>query len=155
MLSIRESNLLSNFLLFIIETMIKVTEKKGFFVSWIVWHYVVVLKEIILSWKDFLFFNLNYFSIFRLLTTFFSPWRKYKTSYGRGFDLKRYAEAIIFNTFSRLIGMIMRIFLIITGVLTEIFIFITGILFVVFWLFIPVIIITGLFLSIRWILTFT
>ncbi len=133
--------------------MIKVTERKSIFVSWISWHYVIVLQEILLRWQDFLRFSFNYFSVFRLMQTFFSPWHKYQTSYGRGFDIKRYAEIIIFNTFSRLIGMAMRMMLIIIGIFAEIFVAFVGFFLLFFWVLIPFIVSGGLFLSIKWILS--
>lgn len=101
-------------------------------------------KEILNAWKNFLLFNLSYFSVPFLLRTFFSPWRKYQWSYGRGFDVKRYLEAAVSNLFSRAVGAAMRSFLIITGLLTEILIIFAGIIAFFGWLFLPAVLIGGL-----------
>ena len=64
----------------------------NFFTTWIRWQYVEsprALKHII---KNFLHFNLSFFSISLLLKTLFYPWRKYHESYGRGFDLKKFLD---------------------------------------------------------------
>ncbi len=131
----------------------KVTQKRVLFISWLFWHYHEALKEIILRWRDFLRFNLYYFSTFDLMRTLFSPWRGYKSTYGRGFDAAVYAEAILFNTFSRLIGGICRLILIIISIIVELFVFVIGLLLVIGWLLMPVIIFVGLFNFIEWLIS--
>lgn len=95
-------------------------------------------------------FNRDYFSIPFLVKTLFSPWRRYKFSYGRGFDIGRYLEALTFNIFSRFMGAIVRIVVIVVGVVLQILIFFFGILSIIIWLLLPVITIIGLFLPLRW-----
>ncbi len=95
-------------------------------------------------------FNRDYFSIPFLLKTLFSPWRRYSFSYGRGFDIGRYLEALVFNAFSRIMGAIMRITVIITGILLQLLIFFLGILLIIIWLLLPIITIIGLFFPLRW-----
>jgi len=113
--------------------------------QWICWHFFDVPKELIRAWKNFLLFNLNYFSVPILLKTFFSYWRRYKWSYGRGFDLKRYFEAFTFNLISRILGACVRGILIFIGIIAEVFIFIGGIIVFAGWLLLPAFLIIGLF----------
>jgi len=119
--------------------------KQNILWQWISWHFFDVPRNILKAWKNFLLFNLNYFSIPTLLRTFFSYWRKYKWSYGRGFNLKRYFEAFTFNLISRILGAFVRSILIIIGIIVEIFIFIGGIVIFMEWIFLPATLIIGLF----------
>ena len=111
------------------------------------WHYFEHSKIILSAWKNLLRFNLSYFSIPTLLRTFLSPWRKYEDSFGRGFDLQKYLEVITFNIMSRVIGMMMRSFLIIMGISIEILILLGGFFIFIIWLTLPILIIAGLWLG--------
>jgi hypothetical protein len=110
---------------------------KNILTDWFFWHYLEMPREIGRIWKNFLLFNLQYFSIFSLLKTLFFPWRRYQLSYKGGFNPQRYFEAFIFNSFSRMIGFLFRGFLIIIGLFFEVFIIIIGIIFIFGWLFLP------------------
>lgn len=100
----------------------EITEKAGIFWQWISWQFFDVPKNILKAWKNYLKFYWNYFSILLLIKTFFSPWHRYKWSYGKGFDIGKYFEAFVSNLISRILGAILRFFLIIIGLLFEIFI---------------------------------
>jgi len=117
--------------------------------QYLTWHYVDQVRGILLAWKNFLRFNLNYFSISLLLKTLFSHWRKYQWSYGRGFDIKRYAEVFFSNLISRVIGAIIRFFLILIGVAAEIFIVLAGIIVFLGWLLLPVLLLAGLWFGFK------
>jgi len=121
-----------------------VTEKQSIVSLWVSWFYIKMPKKIIEGWRNFLLFVLYYFSIKLLLKTLFSPWRKYAESYPRGIDIKKYLETFIFNTTSRVIGAIMRSFLIIGGVLCEFITFILGGIILLGWILSPVLLIAGL-----------
>lgn len=116
---------------------------------WFLWHFFEAPKKVLLGWKNFILFNLNYFSIPLLLKTFFSPWRKYRWSYGRGFDPARYFETAISNLFSRFIGMIMRSILVLVGLAVELFIILAGLIVFFGWLFLPLFLIAGLYYGFR------
>ena len=111
---------------------------------WLQWHFVDVPKEILRAWKNFLLFNLRFFSISFLIKTFFSYWHKYRWGYGRGFSAGRYLEAFFSNLTSRIIGAIIRFCVIILGLLTEIMIFFAGIIVLFLWIFLPIIASIGL-----------
>ena len=119
------------------------------FSQWFSWHFLELPKDIFKAWKNFLLFNLNYFSISLLLKTLFFPWRKYSYSYGRGFDLSRYFEAFTFNLISRALGAIMRICLIVLGLLVQIFIIFAGAIILISWLLLPAFLIIGLIFGFR------
>lgn len=113
-------------------------------IQYLSWQFFDVPKKLIRAWKNLLLFNLNYFSILLLIKTLFAPWRRYKMSYGRGFDIGRYFEAFISNLIFRTLGAIVRIFLIIIGLFAEVFIILAGIIVFLGWLLGPVILIYGL-----------
>ena len=118
-------------------------------IQYLQWHFVEQPKAILRAWYNFLKFCLNYFSLPLLIKTLFSPWRKYKSSKGRRFDLKVYLNAVAFNAISRGIGAIMRSILIIIGITAEIFIFFAGIIIFVGWLILPALLVIGFFYGIK------
>ncbi len=112
---------------------------QGFF-----WHFYDMPKAIMKGWKNFLYFNFNFFSVFNLLKSYFSPWRKYHSSYGELFEVWKNIETFVFNGMSRIIGAILRTFLIVIGIVIEIFIFFFGLIVIFVWLLLPILIISGL-----------
>jgi len=120
-----------------------------FITQFLVWQFLDVPKEILAGWKNFLWFNLNYFSIPILLKTFFSPWRKYRYPYGRFFEFWKNTETFVFNMMSRVIGVILRTFFIIIGIISEIIIFIIGLILLLTWVILPFLLIFGLVFGIK------
>ena len=117
---------------------------QNIFLQYLGWQFWEMPKSILISWKNFLRFGLNYFSLPLLLKTFFSPWRQYKWSYGKGFDIGRYLEVFISNLISRTLGAVLRVFLIIIGILVEVFIIFAGMIIFFGWLILPALLIAGL-----------
>jgi len=111
------------------------------------WYFFDQSLSILKGWKNFLLFNLNFFSIPILLKSLFSPWRKYQVSYGRGFDALHYLEALFSNLIFRVLGMILRIILIVSGLFFEVLIFFLGAIVFLFWLTLPFLLIFGLVLG--------
>ena len=108
-----------------------------FLISYISWHYTSAFLEIFSIWRNFLVFFYNLFSIPLLLKTLFSPWKRLDENKPSILNFEDFFSVIIVNTLMRLIGAVMRIFVIFTGVLTLIFSFIVGFLFVLFWPLLP------------------
>lgn len=127
----------------------EVVRKQNIFFHWIFWHFFDMPRNILVIWRGFLKFYLDYFSIPLLIKTFFSHWRKYKWSYGRGFDLGRYLEAFISNLISRILGAFLRSFLILIGILTEIFIIFIGAALFLLWIILPALLIGGLIFGLK------
>ena len=84
-----------------------------------------------------------------LLRTFFSPWRRYKWSYGKGFDARRYVEVFFSNLISRILGAIVRSFLIAAGLAVEVFIIFSGLIAFLGWLLLPLLLIWGFVFGLR------
>lgn len=114
------------------------------FSEYISWYFFEIPKSILRAWGNFLKFNLNYFSVPLLFKTFFSPWRRYRWIYPKGFDIGKYFEVFFSNLISRTLGAVLRFFLILVGILTEIFIIFAGIIVFFGWLILPALLIFGL-----------
>lgn len=112
-------------------------------VLYLEWFFVDVVKGILGAWKNVLKFNLNYWSVPLLLKTLFSHWRRYRYSYGKGFDPGRYLEVFSFNFISRIMGFVMRTFFIFAGLFSEVFIFFTGLFILLFWISLPILLVLG------------
>jgi len=120
-------------------------------IQYLSWHFFDMPKNILRAWKNFLWFTLNYFSVPMLITSFFSHWHKYYYPYGRAWDLWRYFEAFVFNTFSRIIGVILRTLLIITGIILEIAVILIGAAILIVWLLLPFLLLAGLWLGFKYV----
>jgi len=125
----------------------EIAQQQNIFFQWLFWQFFEVPKKILQVWKNYLLFNLNYFSVPLLFKTFFSYWRRYRWYYPRGFDLAKYLEVFVSNLISRILGAIMRIFLIAIGIFSEIFIFLCGLIIFFTWLLLPLILVGSFFWS--------
>ncbi len=130
----------------------QVVKKQNIFFLWAFWHYNTALREIFRGWKDVFRFNIYYFSLPFLLKTFFSPWRRYKFSYGRGFNFNKFIETFFLNVFSRFVGLFIRFFVILAGVILQIFIIIFGISLFIFWIVLPIATLFGIYISLKWLI---
>ena len=133
--------------------MIRVGRKHNILILWVFWQVFDVPRSILKAWKNILLFNLNYFSVPLLLRTFFSHWRRYRWYYDtKGLYIGKYLEVLFSNFISRILGAIVRTFLIIIGLLVEIFIFFSGIVVFLGWVVLPLILILGIYYGARQIL---
>jgi len=130
----------------------EVAQKQNIIIQWLSWHFLEMPKSILISWKNFLKFNLNYFSLSLLLKTFLAPWRRYRVSKGRGFDPVKYLEALFSNLIFRILGAIIKSFVIVIGLIAEIFIILAGIVVFFGWLILPALLIAGFIFGISIIL---
>jgi len=124
-------------------------QKQNIVIQWVSWQFLEMPGNILIGWKNFLKFNLNYFSLPLLLKTFFAPWRRYSFSKGRGFDLVKYLEALFSNLILRILGAIIRSFIIVIGLIAEVFIILAGITIFISWLILPALLIVGFIFGIN------
>lgn len=115
----------------------------------VTWHFLEMPKEMLSAWKNFLAFNLNFFSVPLLLKTFFSPWRRYKLSYEKGLNIGKNLEVFISNLIFRLFGAIIRTCLIFIGLVAEFFIFVLGLVLFFCWILLPFLVVWGLIFGIN------
>jgi hypothetical protein len=119
--------------------------RQNIFTMWLQWHFYQMPVFLFSAWKNYLAFGLRFFSAPLLLSTLFSPWKKYRWNYPRTFNIIEYANTFVSNTFSRIVGALIRLVLIILGFFAQIFIFLAGIVVILAWLFIPLILIALLY----------
>ena len=113
------------------------------------WYYIDMVSGLLRAWKNFLLFNMEYFSIPTLLKTFFSHWHKYYSPYGKIFEFWKNFESFVFNMMSRVIGAMLRICLIIIGLVLEFIILIAGFVILFAWIIMPGFLIFGFLLSFK------
>lgn len=114
------------------------------FIQWLEFQFVDVPREILKAWRNFLLFNLKFFSVGLLLKTFFSYWRNNKWSSPRSFDIGGFFSAAAGNLISRILGALMRSLLIVVGILAEIFILAVGAVILAAWIVLPAVLILGI-----------
>jgi len=129
--------------------MIEASPKINIVFKWFSWHFFDVPKSILKGFWNFLLFNISFFSIGFHIRTFFSHWRRFKESYGRGFDAKRYFQAFSSNLISRIMGAFVRTIIIVLGLLVELLILLLGVILFLIWLILPILIIFGFWHGIK------
>jgi hypothetical protein len=97
------------------------------FIKYLYWQLILTPKKVLTILKNYLTFGFDFFSIKETLRSLFSPWRRYLWDCGRGFDIGKYLEVLLSNIITRIIGFIMRLFLITFFVIYEVIILILGI----------------------------
>lgn len=103
---------------------------------YLVWHYGRAYYDIKSVWKNFLVFIYHFFSIPVLLRTFFSPWQRMHDGYTSQSPIY---ETFIFNTIMRVVGMVVRLFVILIGIACLIVFLTLGIIFFITWFLLPII----------------
>lgn len=123
--------------------MTQASQRDNIIASWFLWQFYQMPKFLLQVWSNYFVFASNLFSLPLLLKTFFAPWRRYRWIYPKSFDPVEFFNTFISNTFSRILGALMRIVLIIIGILFQIFIAVAGLIIIIFWIMIPFIIVAA------------
>ena len=123
--------------------MLEAAKKQNIIFQLISWHFFEMPKSILIGWRNFLEFCLNFFSVPLLLKTLFSPWRRYKLSYQKGLNIGKNFEVFISNLIFRMLGALLRLCLIFVGLMFESFILILGFIAFFVWLLLPFLLIGG------------
>ena len=106
------------------------------------WYLVDAPRAILHSWRNFLIWAANHFSLGMHLTHLFSPWRRTVTPYtSQGFDFSAWVESVLITNFSRLIGFVIRIVTVIIGLVWLLLVFLFGFLLFIGWYALPLVII--------------
>ena len=117
---------------------------KNIFVLWLVWQFYEVPVFLLQVWRNYLMFASNFFSFPLLLKTFFAPWRRYSWSYPKRFDVAEFFNTLISNSFSRILGAMMRIVLVVMGVILQVAVGLAGLVIFIGWFLVPLVVIFGI-----------
>ncbi len=112
---------------------------------YILWHYTKAFGEIRHVWSNFFWFVLYFFSIPQLLRSYFSPWKRMTEERGKTFNFEDLAGFIIINLISRLVGALLRSFIILAGILALIIVSLGRIVTYIFWLLAPLLLLACMF----------
>jgi hypothetical protein len=104
------------------------------------WHYGRAFADLTKAYVTVLWFIWNFFSIGELLMTFASPFQRIQERYGGGFDLEEFFSIIVVNILMRIVGMVMRSFVIAIGIVVLLSALLGGLLFFIAWVFLPLIV---------------
>jgi len=119
------------------------------------WYYEDGLHEFLEIWKNFLKFIWNHFSINSLVLTLFSPWKKdVSVRNWRGWHPKLAARLIFENSFSRIIGLFVRLWIVFFGVFVFFVIFLLGLLLLFIWLVSPFLVAFSIFQALNGVRSF-
>lgn len=105
--------------------------------SYFFWHYTLAFGELLILYRDFLWFIGRWFSFGVLLRTLFSPWRRLGEKYRGGFNLGAWAETLMINLLMRLVGLVFRLGLLFIGLILWLAAALLGLGFFLLWPLLP------------------
>lgn len=123
------------------------------FLSGILWHYTKAYKEIFILWKRSLWFVFHLFSISDLTRTLFLPWQQLGERYQGGFHLGKWLESLAVNMLMRLVGIIVRSFVIVIGLCITLIVCIAFVAVYILWTCVPFILVFLFITSLRLLLS--
>lgn len=120
-----------------------------FILEYFYWHFAEIPKRIIRLFSSLIWFGAYFFSVEYCLKTIFSPWKKTAWGYAKGLDIGKHLETLFSNLISRIIGFIMKIFIIIAWIFYEVLIILFGILVFLFWIGLPFLVVMGIIIALN------
>lgn len=119
------------------------------FISGIVWHYTKAYGEILRLSRDFVWFLFHLFSVSDLSKTLFYPWQRLGEQYKKGFNISAWFSSFVVNVIMRLVGFVVKLFVILIGVSLSIIVILLTLITLVFWTFVPLLLVFLFITSIR------
>lgn len=108
------------------------------------WHYTQAFRDLYRNWKNFIIFVLYFFSLRLLLRTWLSPFGRLNEEYKKGFELEDFLETLVVNILMRVVGFVLRTFVILTGIFALILVILLGPVVFVLWALAPFIVFVSL-----------
>lgn len=109
-----------------------------FIFDYLVWHYSRAFRDVSSFWINIAWFITHFFSMPLLLRTLFSPWKRVTTEHSKS-GLEDYAETILFNIMSRIVGALIRTVLLAVGLTALTLVVLGYVSFLLLWVFLPVV----------------
>jgi len=117
------------------------------FADYLFWHYGAAFRDMMVVWGNLFWFVLHFFSIPTLLRTLFSPWKRITEKYHKS-GLEDFATTVLVNIMTRVIGAIIRVFVITFGILVLLGLFALMTAFLIAWILAPLITVGSVFVGI-------
>lgn len=115
--------------------------------NFISWHYGAGLRKLFQTWSNSVFFIEWKWNIFGLIRTLFSPWHRDVTFRDWvGFHPIQWLNTMISNVISRVIGCIVRVFVIALGTMIFFLVFFIGLAVLLLWVALPLLFFISFFL---------
>ncbi len=108
-----------------------------FFWEYVGWHYGKALSEFIEVWKNIIWFLYHFFSMPLLVRTLFSPYRRLEV-HERHIGLEERMSNLVANTLMRLLGFVLRTFMLTLGAVVMIATACAGIAAFTLWFLAPI-----------------
>ncbi len=109
----------------------------SFFVRYVGWHYTQAPGLLFKLWMNLLWYLGHVFSVHELARSLFAPWKRIVAKHTKRWDLEDYASAVLANFISRIIGAVMRLFLILIGRTLQLSLLVFGGLLYICWFVFP------------------
>lgn len=116
--------------------------------DYFVWHYTRAWRELGHVWWNLLWFTAHVFSIPQLSRSWVAPFKRITEEKQRGFNLEAFASRIIINLLSRVIGGLVRTFIIGCGLVALCLVLLAGVMTYIVWAVLPFMIVGGLITSV-------
>jgi hypothetical protein len=106
---------------------------------YIYWHYTQGIAELSKNLFNFIVFEFHFFSVKDLLFTLLSPFQRLKEDYGNNaIEFEKIASALIVNIIMRIIGFLVRSFILICAFICIVCSLILIPIILLFWLILPI-----------------
>jgi len=105
--------------------------------GYLLWHYSRAYRDLIHVWGNLVWFVLNVFAIPRHLFTLLAPWHRMLEPRTGRFDIEAWAERVVVNIMSRIIGLIVRVVVIIAGLVSLLTTGVAGLALLIVWAALP------------------
>ena len=115
--------------------------------DYFVWHYSTAFFDLWRVFTNFLWFIYSLFSISFLLETFFDPFERRQETHRSSDDIDDFLSSIVVNILMRMVGVVMRFFIILFGIVLLILTLILGLLAFVLWPLLPLVVVAMFVLS--------
>jgi len=123
-------------------------------IRYLIWHYVSGTGMAVRFWKEIFWFIEYFFSLRLLLRSLFSPWRALSEEkrFG-GMDLSEYFSVVFVNIMMRIVGVVVRLFVIVAGFLSLAGASLLAAFSIILWIFLPVLLVALPILGAKFIVT--
>jgi hypothetical protein len=100
---------------------------------------------------NLLWFVIHFFSLPQMVRSWFSPWKRITEERKKSWDLEDFFGSLLINLLSRIIGALMRTFVIMVGLLAFLIIFVGGLTVYILWTVAPALIVFLIIIGIMYI----